>query len=55
MFAFVDHWRGLGTAAGAAHAAAFSLIIAACVCVWLSNSDLLLGTRTKEGQIDFEA
>ncbi|KAL6591510.1 hypothetical protein ACP70R_050013 [Stipagrostis hirtigluma subsp. patula] len=30
VFVFLDHWVGLGTAAGAAHAAAVSLAVAAC-------------------------
>uniref|UniRef100_A0A0E0NMW7 S-acyltransferase n=1 Tax=Oryza rufipogon TaxID=4529 RepID=A0A0E0NMW7_ORYRU len=30
VFVFLDHWLGLGNAAGAAHAAAFSLVVAAC-------------------------
>lgn len=30
VFVFLDHWLGLGTTAGAAHAAAFSLVVAAC-------------------------
>uniref|UniRef100_A0A0D3FC50 S-acyltransferase n=1 Tax=Oryza barthii TaxID=65489 RepID=A0A0D3FC50_9ORYZ len=30
VFVFLDHWLGLGTLAGAAHAAAFSLVVAAC-------------------------
>ena len=30
VFVFLDHRLGLGTAAGAAHAAAFSFVIAAC-------------------------
>ncbi|GJM87363.1 hypothetical protein PR202_ga03310 [Eleusine coracana subsp. coracana] len=30
VFVFLDHWLGLGTTAGAAHAAAVSLAVAAC-------------------------
>ncbi|CAL4967675.1 unnamed protein product [Urochloa decumbens] len=30
LFVFLDHWLGLGTSAGAAHAAAVSLAVAAC-------------------------
>uniref|UniRef100_M8CSU8 S-acyltransferase n=1 Tax=Aegilops tauschii TaxID=37682 RepID=M8CSU8_AEGTA len=30
VFVLLDHWLGLGTTAGAAHAAAFSLLLAAC-------------------------
>jgi hypothetical protein len=30
VFVFLNHLLGLGTAAGAAHAAAFSLVVAAC-------------------------
>jgi palmitoyltransferase len=35
VFVFLDHWLGLGTTAGAAHAAAFSLIVAACLFSFL--------------------
>jgi palmitoyltransferase len=30
LFVFLDHWLGLATPAGAAHAAAVSLAVAAC-------------------------